>query len=200
MPQCVLLKEPQFDYLFASEHDIRGSFEAVNDGLTTGVQVIKASLDDGIVDIHRRRQQLSGLGHLVQPVDPGDGLLHNPLEGVHLEDGVVLLDQEMSGVAAIVENHVGLPGFVGDTAVNTPPEIVFVLATPGKDRNAFFCQCSSNLVLGAVNVASCPTDLKIEKIQINKESSKKSQNVMKGEKVRENLFTFKLCSADLPSI
>ena len=75
----------QFDYLFASEHDIRGSFEAVNDGLATGVQVIKSRLDDGIVDIHGRRQQLSGLGHLVQPVYPGDGLLHNPLEGVHLE-------------------------------------------------------------------------------------------------------------------
>ena len=154
------MRKTQFDYLFASEHDIRGSFEAVNDGLTTGVQVIKASLDDGIVDIHGRRQQLSGLGHLIQPMYPGDGLLHNPLEGVHLEDGVVLLDQEMGGVAAIVQNHVGLPGFVGDAAVNTPPEIVLVFATPGKDRNALFCQCGRDLVLGAVNVACCPTDLK----------------------------------------
>ena len=89
-------------------------------------------------------------------------LFNDPLEGVHLKNGVVLLDQEVRRVAPVVQNHVGLPGFVGDTAVNAPPEIVLVLATPSKDRDALFCQCGRHLVLGTVNVACCPTHLKLK--------------------------------------
>ena len=58
-----------YSYLFASKHDIRGSFEAVNDRLTTRVQVIKACFDNGIIHIHGWRQEFAWLGHLIQPVN-----------------------------------------------------------------------------------------------------------------------------------
>ena len=38
-------------------------------------------LDDGVVDVHRRAEELAGLRHLVEAVHAGYALLHDSLEG-----------------------------------------------------------------------------------------------------------------------
>ena len=70
----------RFSYLLATEHNVRGPLEAVNDGLPARVEVIEPRLDDRVVDVHGWGQELSGLGHLVQPMDSSDGLFDDTLE------------------------------------------------------------------------------------------------------------------------
>ena len=92
-------------------------------------------------------------------MDTSDRLLNDAFEGVDFENGIVLLDQEVGGVPAVVQDHVGLPRLVGDAPVNAPPEIVLVLASPSKNRHAFLSKSGRNFVLSTVNVTCCPTDL-----------------------------------------
>jgi hypothetical protein len=89
----------------------------------------------------------------------GDRLLYDPLERLHLEDGVVLLDEQMGGIPAVIQDHVRLPVVGGNAPVNTPPKVLLGLTTPGKDGNVLLSQCGRNLVLSAVNIASSPTNL-----------------------------------------
>jgi hypothetical protein len=39
----------------------------------------------------------------------------------------------MGGISTIVQNHIGLPVLGRDASIDTPPEILFRLATPGED-------------------------------------------------------------------
>ena len=55
-------------------------------------------LDHGVVDVHGGRQQLARLCHLVETMDAGDGLFNDTFEAVHLEDGVVFLNEKVSGI------------------------------------------------------------------------------------------------------
>ena len=49
--------------------------------------------------------------------------------------------------------------------VDAPPEILLVLASPGEDRDVIFSQGGGNLILGRVDVAGRPTNLK-NKIEV----------------------------------
>ena len=50
-----------------------------------------------------------------------------------LEHGRIFLEHEMSGITAVIEDHIGLPVFGRDTSVNAPPEILLGFAPPRKD-------------------------------------------------------------------
>ena len=54
--------------LFSSEHDVCCPLQAVDDGFTTGVQVVVLVLDHRVVDVHGRNKQLAALRQLVQAV------------------------------------------------------------------------------------------------------------------------------------
>ena len=48
----------------------------------------------------------------------------------------------------------------GNAAIDTPPKIFLRLTTPPKNGDVVFSQCGRNLILGTVNIAGCPTNLK----------------------------------------
>lgn len=50
------------DHLLTTEHHIGGSFQTIDDGLFTRVQIIEFSFRDGIIDIHGRHGQFVCLG------------------------------------------------------------------------------------------------------------------------------------------
>ena len=58
-----------------SNHDIGGTLDTVNEGLTATVQVVKLGLGNAVVDVDGGDLQLALLHHLVQVVDTGSGLL-----------------------------------------------------------------------------------------------------------------------------
>ena len=76
------------NHLLPAEHDVRGAFQAINDGLPAGVQVVKSGFDHGVVDVHGWGKEFSGLGHLIQPMDPSYGFLYNSFETVNLQCNV----------------------------------------------------------------------------------------------------------------
>ncbi len=151
--------------LLAAEHYVRRALEAVDDGLPARVQVVVLGLDHAVVDVHGGREELAGLRHLIEPVDAGDGLLHDALEGLDLEDGVVLLGEEVGGVASVVQDHVGLPVVGGDAAVDAPPEVLLGLAPPREHGDVLLGEGGRDLVLGAVDVAGRPPDLGAQRDQ-----------------------------------
>ena len=76
------------NHLLPAEHDVRGAFQAIDDGLPAGVQVVKSGFDHGIVDVHGWGKEFTGLGHLIQPMDPGYGFFYNSFETVNLQCNV----------------------------------------------------------------------------------------------------------------
>ncbi len=53
-----------------------------------------------------------------------------------LEDGGVLFEQQVRGVAAVVQDHVGLPVLGVDAPVDAPPKVLLRLAAPRENREA----------------------------------------------------------------
>jgi hypothetical protein len=93
------------------------------------------------------------------------------------ESRVVLFDEEMRGVSAVVQNHVGLPVLGADALVDAPPKedwkvtkptkkffcllpkVLLALSSPGKDGHADLGEGRGHLILGGVDVARRPADL-----------------------------------------
>ena len=82
------------------------------------------------------------------------------------KDGVVLLDEEVRGVAPVVEHHVGLPVLGRDALVDAPPKVLLALAAPRKHRHARLGQRGGNLVLRRVDVARGPADLLVDRTTV----------------------------------
>ena len=76
------------NHLLPAEHDVRGAFQAINDGLPAGVQVVKSGFDHGVVDVHGWGKEFTGLGHLIQPMDSGYGFLYNSFETFNLQSTI----------------------------------------------------------------------------------------------------------------
>lgn len=89
-----------------SDHDIGGTLDTVNEGLTATVQVVELGLGDTVVDVDGGDLQLALLHHLVQVVDTGGGLLRDTVAVLeHL--GVLGVD-EGGQVTTVVEDEVEL--------------------------------------------------------------------------------------------
>ena len=61
------------------DHDIGGTLDTVNEGLTASVKVVELGLGDRVVDVDSGDLELVLLEHLVQVVDTGGGLLGDTL-------------------------------------------------------------------------------------------------------------------------
>ena len=66
--------------LLSAKHDVGGPLQAVDDGLSAGVQVIVLVLDDRVVHVHGRNQELAALRQLVQAVNASNGLFNDSLQ------------------------------------------------------------------------------------------------------------------------
>lgn len=90
----------------ASDHDIGGTLDTVNERLTATVQVVELGLGNTVVDVDGGDLQLALLHHLVQVVNTGGGLLGDTEAA--LEHLGVLGVNEGSQVTTVVEDQVEL--------------------------------------------------------------------------------------------
>lgn len=75
----------------ASNHDIGGTLDTIDEGLTATVKVVELGLGNGVVDVDGWDQQLAVLEHLVKVVNTGGGLLRDTVAALeHLR--VLLVD------------------------------------------------------------------------------------------------------------
>ena len=61
----------------AGDHDVGRALDAVDQRLAAAVDVVELRLGDRVVDVDCRHQQFAALGHLVETVDAGGGLLRD---------------------------------------------------------------------------------------------------------------------------
>ena len=71
----------------AGNHDVGGTLDTVDEGLTATVQVVEFGLCDGVVDVDGGDLQLAVLQHLVQVVNTGGGLLGDTLDSCGVIQG-----------------------------------------------------------------------------------------------------------------
>jgi len=90
----------------SGNHDIGGTLDTVDQGLTASVKVVELGLGNGVVNVDGRNKELALLEHLVQVVDTGGGLLGDTV-AVLEELGVLAVD-EGSEVTTVIENEVGV--------------------------------------------------------------------------------------------
>ena len=69
----------------SSDHDISRAHDTVGERMTASIDVVELGLGDGVVHVDGREQQVASLGHLVEAVHTGGGLLrHTDDLGGHL--------------------------------------------------------------------------------------------------------------------
>jgi hypothetical protein len=156
------ITESSNDSNLASNHDIGGTLDSVNQRLTAAVQVVELGLGDAVVDVDGRDQKLALLEHAVQVVDTGGGLLRDT-EAVLELLGVLGVDQR-GQVTTVVEDQVQLLAVLegNQLLLETPVVLLLGLALPGEDGDTSGGNGSGGVVLGAEDVAAGPGDLGTE--------------------------------------
>ena len=146
----------------ASNHDIGGTLDAINKGLTAAIKVVELGLGDGVVDVDSGHEELAILEHLVEVVDTGGGLLRDTVAALeHL--GVLGVD-EVGEITTVVEDEVELLAILeGDKLLLQAPVVLLLsLALPGENRDTGSGNGSGGVVLGAEDVARGPGNLSTE--------------------------------------
>ena len=116
----------------AAQHDVSGSLNSVNQGLSATVQVVELGLGHGVVHVDGGDLQGAVLEHLVQVVDSGSGLLRQTPDVLKVL-GVLLVD-EVGEVTTVVEDHVeGLAVREDEGLLNAPDVLLVCLSLPGVD-------------------------------------------------------------------
>jgi len=102
----------------AAEHDVGGTLDTVDEGVTAAVDVVELALGHSVVHVHGREEELALGGELVETVDTGRGLLGNTTDlGKDLVEvaGLLLLHALENSVEAlellaafVVVEHLGL--------------------------------------------------------------------------------------------
>jgi len=123
----------------SGNHDIGGTLDAVDQGLTTSVKVVELGLGNGVVNVDGRNKELALLEHLVQVMDTGGGLLGDTV-AVLEELGVLAVD-EGSEVTTVIENEVELLAILEGVQLLLQAPIVLLvgLTLPGKADRKLAC-------------------------------------------------------------
>lgn len=124
--------ESSNDGNLASNHDIGGTLDTVDEGFSATVQVVELGLGDRVVDVDGGDKQLALLQHTVEVVDTGGGLLRDTVAVLqHL--GVLVVD-ESGQVTTVVKDEVQLLAVLEcmQLLLNTPLVLLLSLALPGK--------------------------------------------------------------------
>lgn len=153
------ITETSDDGNLASNHDIGGTLDTVNERLTATVQVVELGLGDGVVDVDGGDKQLLLLEHAVKVVDTSGGLLGDTVAVLELL-GVLVVDK-VGQVTTVVEDQVELLAVLegGQLLLEAPVVLLLGLALPGKDGDTSSSNGSSGVVLGGEDVAGRPSDL-----------------------------------------
>lgn len=157
------ITETSNDGDLAGNHDIGSTLDAVNEGLTAAVEVVKLGLGDGVVDVDGGDKELVLLEHAVEVVDTSGGLLRDTVAVLeHL--GVLGVD-EAGQVTTVVKDEVELLVILegNELLLEAPVVLLLGLALPGKDGNTGSGNGGGGVVLGAEDVAAGPGNLSTER-------------------------------------
>jgi hypothetical protein len=153
------ITEASNDGDLASNHDIGGTLDTVDERLTAAVQVVELGLGDGVVDVDGGDEKALALQHAVEVVDTSGGLLRHTIAVLeHL--GVLLVD-ERGKVTAVVEDQVqALAVLEGrELLLQAPLVLLLGLALPGEDGHAGGGNGGGRVVLSGEDVARGPGEL-----------------------------------------
>jgi hypothetical protein len=116
----------------ASNHNIGGTLDTIDERFTATVQVVELGLGDRVVDVDGRNKELVILEHAVQVVDTSGGLLGDTVAVLELL-GVLLVDKA-SQVTTVVEDKVELLAILeGSKLLLQAPFVLLVgLTLPGE--------------------------------------------------------------------
>lgn len=144
------------------DHDIGGTLDTIDKGLTAAVKVVELGLGDGVVDVDGWNKELALLEHLVKVVNTGGGLLRDTV--AVLEHLWVLLVDKSGQISTIVEDDVeGLAVLEGNQLLLQAPLVLLLgLTLPGEDWDTSSGDGSGGVVLGGENVAGRPGNLSTE--------------------------------------
>lgn len=149
----------------ASNHDIGGTLDTVDERLTAAVEVVELGLGDGVVDVDGGDEETLALQHAVEVVHTGGGLLRDTVAVLeHL--GVLLVD-ESSQVTAVVKDQVEVLAVLegGKLLLETPLVLLLGLALPGEDGHTGSGNGGSGMVLCGEDVARGPGELGTERLE-----------------------------------
>lgn len=146
----------------ASNHDIGGTLDTIDKGLTAAVKVVELGLGDGVVDVDGGDEETLALEHTVEVVNTGGGLLRDTV--AVLEHLRVLLVDKGGEVTTIVEDQVErLVVLEGNKLLLEAPLVLLLgLALPGEDGDTGSGDGSGGVVLSREDVARSPCDLGTE--------------------------------------
>lgn len=154
--------ETSHDSGLSGNHDIGGTLDTVDQGLTASVQVVELGLGDGVVDVDGGDKELALFEHLVQVVDTSGSLLGDTV-AVLEELGVLVVDKG-SEITTVVENEVQLLAILEgkELLLQTPVVLLLSLSLPSEDRDTGSSDSSGGVVLSREDVAGSPGALSTE--------------------------------------
>src|SRR5205823_7791682 len=91
----------------AGDHHVGRALDAVDEALAAAVEVVEFGLGDAVVDVERRRLEGAVAHHIVEAVDAGCGLFRDAAD--LREQARMLVVQDLSRIAAVIEHHVRRP-------------------------------------------------------------------------------------------
>lgn len=115
-----------------SDHDIGGTLDTIDKGLTAAVKVVELGLGDTVVNVDGGNLELVLLEHLVEVVDTGGGLLRDT-EAVIEHLGVLGVD-EGGEVTTVIKDEVELLAILEglELLVQAPLVLLLGLTLPGE--------------------------------------------------------------------
>jgi hypothetical protein len=153
----------------ASNHDIGGTLDTVDEGLAAAVKVVELGLGDGVVDVDGGNEETVVLAlvleHAVEVVHTGGGLLGETVAALELLRELVV--DKGGKISTIVEDQVeGLSGGERlELLLEAPVVLLLGLALPGEDGDTGGGDGSGGVVLGGEDVAGRPGDLGTEGLE-----------------------------------
>ena len=145
----------------AGDHDVGGTLNAVQQRLSTAVQIVELRLGHRVVHVDRRYLQRAVLEHLVQVVHAGGRLLRDTLDaGQQFRMPVV---HDVRQIATVVQDHVQrLAVRPEQRLLDAPLVLLLGLAFPRVDRDTALGDRRRRMVLRREDVARAPLHLGAE--------------------------------------
>jgi len=142
--------------LLAGQQVVGTTLDRIVQAVTAAVLVVVLGLGHRVVDVDRRDFQLALGQHVQQAVNASGSLFGHAVNAIQYL--WVLVVQQLSQVAAVVEDHVGVPwlAIFQDGLLQAPLVLFFSLAFPGENRDAGGSDGRSGLILSRENVAGRP--------------------------------------------
>jgi hypothetical protein len=142
----------------SGNHDIGGTLDTIDQGLTATVQVVELGLGDSVVDVDGWDEKALVLEHLVEVVDTGGGLLGDTV--AVLEHLWVLVVDKSSEITTVIEDQVeALVVLEGNQLLLQAPLVLLLgLTLPGEDWDTSSGDGSSGVILSGEDVAGRPGD------------------------------------------